>query len=220
MTPSSPFDALRDDADTVATPPPDPAFVRGLRRDVEAALAAAHPSEQIPTRDERTPTMTSSSPSSTTTGAAAATNATALVPYLAVRGGTAALDWYRDVFGAVEVMRFTGDDGRVGHAELQVGDVRWYLADEYPDIGVVGPATLGNTSVSLHLSVDDVDALHARAVAAGAEDERSPSDESHGSRQSSFRDPFGHRWMLSTQLREMSIDELDAASDDFTVTEG
>ncbi|MEJ7721644.1 MAG: VOC family protein [Ilumatobacteraceae bacterium] len=130
------------------------------------------------------------------------------------------LDWYRDVFGAVEVMRFTGDDGRVGHAELALGDVRWYLADEYPDIGVVGPATLGNTSVSLHLSVDDVDALHARAVAAGAEDERPPSDESHGSRQSSFRDPFGHRWMLSMQLREMSIDELDAASDGFTVTEG
>ena len=219
MTSSSPFDALRN-ADIVATAPPDPAFVRGLRREVGAVLAAAHPSEQIATRDERTATMTSSSPSSTTTGAAADTNATALVPYLAVRGGTAALDWYRDVFGAVEVMRFTGDDGRVGHAELQVGDVRWYLADEYPDIGVVGPATLGNTSVSLHLSVDDVDALHARAVAAGAENERPPSDESHGSRQSSFRDPFGHRWMLSMQLREMSIDELDAASDDFTVTEG
>lgn len=214
MTPSSPFDALRD-ADIVATPPPDPAFVRGLRREVEAVLAAAHPSEQIATRDERTATMTSSSSSTP-----ADTNATALVPYLAVRGGTAALDWYRDVFDAVEVMRFTGDDGRVGHAELQVGDVRWYLADEYPDIGVVGPATLGNTSVSLHLSVDDVDALHARAVAAGAEDERPPSDESHGSRQSSFRDPFGHRWMLSMQLREMSIDELDAASDGFTVTEG
>lgn len=216
MTSSSPFDALRN-ADIVATPPPDPAFVRGLRREVEAVLAAAHPSEQIATRDERTATMTSSSSSSSTP---ADTNATALVPYLAVRGGTAALDWYRDVFDAVEVMRFTGDDGRVGHAELQVGDVRWYLADEYPDIGVVGPATLGNTSVSLHLSVDDVDALHARAVAAGAEDERPPSDESHGSRQSSFRDPFGHRWMLSMQLREMSIDELDAASDGFTVTEG
>ena len=214
MTSSSPFDALRN-ADIVATPPPDPAFVRGLRREVEAVLAAAHPSEQIATRDERTATMTSSSSSTP-----ADTNATALVPYLAVRGGTAALDWYRDVFDAVEVMRFTGDDGRVGHAELQVGDVRWYLADEYPDIGVVGPATLGNTSVSLHLSVDDVDALHARAVAAGAEDERPPSDESHGSRQSSFRDPFGHRWMLSMQLREMSIDELDAANDGFTVTDG
>ncbi len=160
--------------------------------------------------------------SSTTTpaGTAPTTNATALVPYIAVQDGTAAIDWYRDVFGAVEVMRFTGDDGRVGHAELQLGDVRWYLADEYPDIGVVGPATLGNTSVSLHLSVDDVDGVHARAVAAGAENERPPSDESHGSRQSSFRDPFGHRWMLSMQLREMSIDELDAASDDFTVTEG
>lgn len=213
MTSSSPFDALRN-ADIVATPPPDPAFVRGLRREVEAVLAAARPSEQIATRDERTATMTSSS------STPADTNATALVPYLAVRDGTAALDWYRDVFDAVEVMRFTGDDGRVGHAELQVGDVRWYLADEYPDIGVVGPATLGNTSVSLHLSVDDVDALHARAVAAGAEDERPPSDESHGSRQSSFRDPFGHRWMLSMQLREMSIDELDAASEGFTVTEG
>ncbi len=216
MTVSSPFDALRDGA--VATPPPDPAFVQGLRREIEAALTASRPAEQIATRDERTSTMSSST--TTPDGTATTTNATALVPYIAVRDGTVAIDWYRDVFGAVEVMRFTGDDGRVGHAELQLGDVRWYLADEYPDIGVVGPATLGNTSVSLHLSVDDVDALHARAVAAGAENERPPSDESHGSRQSSFRDPFGHRWMLSMQLREMSIDELDAASDGFTVTDG
>ena len=123
-----------------------------------------------------------------------------LVPYLAVDDAAAALDWYRDVFGAVEVMRFVGDDGRVGHAEIVIGDAQLFLSDEYPDLDVIGPKARGGTSVMLHLEVVDVDHSHRRAVAAGATSPRPPADQGHGNRSATVIDPFGHRWMLSQPL--------------------
>lgn len=130
----------------------------------------------------------------------------------------AALDWYRDVFDATEVLRYTGDDGRIGHAELRVGTAVWYLADEYPEIDVTGPATLGGTTVALHLSVDDVDATYQRAVDGGARSLQPPADQPHGSRHGTIVDPFGHRWMLSTPIAQPTIDEVQAETEGFTIT--
>lgn len=116
-------------------------------------------------------------------------------PYLIVRDGARAIEFYRDVFGAVELARI--DDGdRVGHAELRIGPAVVMLADEYPELGIVGPQTVGGTGTRIHLHVDDVDTLTARAAAAGATILRGPADEGHGERQSRLRDPFGHEWLL------------------------
>ena len=99
-----------------------------------------------------------------------------------------------------------GDDGRVGHAELLIGPARFMLADEYPEIGVLSPATLGGTPLALHLSVDDVDRLFERAVDAGAESLVAPDDQPHGARHGTLLDPYGHRWMLSQQLEDIDLD--------------
>ena len=133
----------------------------------------------------------------------------ALVPYLAVHDGAAALAWYVDALGAVETMRFPMDDGRVGHAELRIGGAVLYLADEYPEIGHVSPRTLGGASSSLHLTVDDVDAVFARAIAGGATSLREPADQPHGSRQGGLVDPFGHRWILSQPLVQLTAPHID-----------
>ncbi len=118
-------------------------------------------------------------------------------PYLAVHDGAAALDWYRDVLGAIETTRFQGDDGRIGHAEITIGGARMMLADEFPEAGVHGPRHYGGTAVMLHLEVVDVDHTFERAVAEGAEVQRPPADQGHGNRSATIVDPFGHRWMLS-----------------------
>lgn len=138
----------------------------------------------------------------TTAGSVAGTSGATqmLTPYLAVRNAARAIDWYRDVLGAVETTRFVGDDGRVGHAELVIGTAHLFLSDEHPEIGVNGPETLGGTSLSLHLEVRDVDYSYDRAVGAGAVAERPPSDQGHGNRNAVIRDPFGHRWMLSQPI--------------------
>lgn len=126
--------------------------------------------------------------------------ADALSPYLAVHDGAAALDWYRDVLGAIETTRFEGDDGRIGHAEIIIGGARMMLADEFPEAGVHGPRHYGGTAVMLHLEVVDVDHTFERAVAAGADAQRPPADQGHGNRNATIVDPFGHRWMLSQAI--------------------
>lgn len=123
-----------------------------------------------------------------------------LSAYLSIAGAEAAIDWYIDVFGAIETLRFAGDDGRIGHAELTIGDARLMLADEYPEIDFVGPITRGGTTVTLHLELADVDHTHDRAVAAGAVSERGPADQGHGNRNATVVDPYGHRWMLSQTI--------------------
>jgi PhnB protein len=116
-------------------------------------------------------------------------------PYLIVRDGARAIEFYREVFGAVELARIADGD-RVGHAELRLGPAVLMLADEYPELGIVGPQTVGGTGTRIHLHVDDVDTLTARAAVAGATILRGPADEGHGERQSRLRDPFGHEWLL------------------------
>lgn len=204
---NDPFDALRLRDEPVT---PDARFAARLRaRLVEALAAADMPIVPLP---ERSPTMATSA---STPGIQATSS---IVPYLCVDRGVDAMQWYRDVFGAREVVRYTGDDGRLGHAELDIGGAHLYLSDEYPEIGVVSPATVGNTSVALNLLVPDVDVVHARAVDAGATSQREPSDESYGARSATILDPFGHRWMIQTTIATPTIEEIDAASDGFTVS--
>ncbi len=160
----------------------------------------------LPTIDlpERSPAMSTSN----TAPAAPAGTAPTLVPYLAVQDAPSAIAFYEEVFDAEVTLRFDGDDGRIGHADLLIGPARLFLSDEYPEIGVLGPRTLGGTPVTLHLEVDDADAVVARAAAAGATVERSPEDMAYGHRQGVLLDPFGHRWMLSQRLESVGAEEL------------
>ncbi len=212
----TPCEALRLPATPLA---PRPGFGAELRRRMEAAL---RPTEPDPTRAQEARTMSTTDTSPTADDAT--DTVSPLVPYLAIAGAAEALDWYRDVLGAVEVMRFVGDDGRVGHAEIVIGDAHLYLADEFPDLDVIGPIARGGTTVSLHLQVVDVDHTFDRAVTAGATGLRPPADQGHGNRNGTIADPFGHRWMLSQPIDadRTATAEAEAGSggngQDWTVT--
>lgn len=121
--------------------------------------------------------------------------------YLCVRGAAAAIDFYTRVFGARERFRWADpESGRIGHAELDLGPAVLMLADEHPERGILSPLAYGGTCTTLHLHVDDVDALTRRAADAGATVLRPPADEGHGERQSRIRDPFGHEWLIGGPL--------------------
>lgn len=131
-----------------------------------------------------------------------------VTPYLSIDGAAAAIEFYKKAFGAKELFRMEQAAGRVGHAELQIGDSRVMLADEYPEMNFRGPSSIGATPVMLHLYVEDVDAAFARAVAAGAKVTRPLRDEFYGDRTGSVEDPFGHRWSLATHVRDVSEEEM------------
>jgi PhnB protein len=130
------------------------------------------------------------------------------VPYLSVRGAAQAIEFYKKAFGAVEVVRLPEPGGRLGHAEIIVAGARIMLADEYPELGFVGPQALGGSPVAIQIDVEDVDALVARAQAAGATVLKPPTDEFYGDRAAKLRDPFGHEWSFETRLEEMSPEEM------------
>ena len=130
-------------------------------------------------------------------------------PYLCVNGGTAALEFYKSVFGATERMRMPAPDGRIGHAELQFGDSVIMLADEYPEMGVRSPHAIGGTPVTISVYVEDVDAVFNRAVAAGAKSVRAVETQFYGDRSGQFEDPFGHRWSVATHVEDVAPDEME-----------
>jgi PhnB protein len=129
-------------------------------------------------------------------------------PYLCVRGGAAAMDFYIQVFGAEELMRLTYRDGRIAHAELKLGPATLMLVDEHPEHSIRSPLAFGGTGTRIHLHVDDVDALTARAAEAGATVLMAPTDQGHGERQARVRDPFGHEWLLGHQIESVSSEEI------------
>jgi PhnB protein len=131
-----------------------------------------------------------------------------VTPYLAVDDGARAIAFYKAAFGATEVMRMPGPGGKVGHAEIRIGDSRIMLADEYPDMGFRSPKTYGGSPVGLHLYVEDVDDVARQAVAAGAKELRPVKDQFYGDRTGSFEDPFGHVWHIATHKEDLSPDEL------------
>jgi PhnB protein len=134
---------------------------------------------------------------------------TRVTPYLTVHAGAEALAFYATAFGAVEAMRVVMDEatGQLGHAEFTIGTAVFYLSDEFPEMGVVSPRTLGGTAVAMHIEIDDVDTTFANAVAAGATSLSDPADQPHGARHGTLIDPFGHRWMLSQQIEQVDLAE-------------
>jgi len=132
----------------------------------------------------------------------------ALTPYLIVDGAAAAIDFYVRAFGAVEVMRMPAPNGRIGHAEVRIGDSHLMLADEDPSMGYRGPKSGGGNAVSLLLYAEDCDAVIERAVAAGATLTRPPADQFYGDRSGGVTDPFGHSWYVSTHIRDVPEEEM------------
>ena len=129
-------------------------------------------------------------------------------PYLYVDGAAKAIDFYKAVFGATERMRIGSPDGRIGHAELEIGDGVIMLSDEYPDMNIVGPKKIGGTPVSLGVYVEDADAAFDRAIKNGATAMRPVEDQFYGDRAGQFEDPFGHRWSVSTHIEDVSPAEM------------
>ena len=134
--------------------------------------------------------------------------------YLHVRDAAKAIEFYRRAFGAEEKLRLVDpQSGRVGHAELSFGGAVVMLADEFPEYGIAGPLTAGSTTVTIHLHVDDADALIARAAEAGAEVLRPAQDHFYGERSGTVRDPFGHRWNIGHHLEDVAPDEMQRRYD-------
>lgn len=131
-----------------------------------------------------------------------------VTPYLIVQGAAKAIEFYKQAFGARELMRFEGPGGALGHAELQIGDAVIMLADEHPQMGHRGPQALGGTPVSLVLHVADVDATFAKAIAVGAKELRPVADQFYGDRSGTLADPFGHHWTISTHKEDVPHDEV------------
>ena len=122
----------------------------------------------------------------------------AVTPYMCVKDSAAAIEFYKKAFGATELTRIPMPDGRIGHAEIKIGDATIMMADEYPEIQFLSPESLGGSAVVIHVYVDDVDALANQAVASGAKLARPVADQSYGDRNCKVVDPFGHSWFFAT----------------------
>jgi PhnB protein len=131
-----------------------------------------------------------------------------LTPYLVVKGAGDAIDFYKNAFGATERMRLQSPDGKVGHAELDIGDSCFMLADEHPEMGAVGPETVGGTPVSLMIYCENVDQVFKRAIEAGAVELRPLKDQFYGDRSGSLRDPYGHHWTIATHTEDVTPEQI------------
>ena len=136
-------------------------------------------------------------------------------PYLIIKGAAAALDFYKKAFGATELFRMAGPDGRIGHAEIRIGDSHIMLADEVPGMGFLSPQTLGGSPISLMLYVPDVDKVFQQAVAAGATSQRPVQNQFYGDRSGTLKDPFGHVWTIGTHVEDVPPDELRRRAETF-----
>ena len=134
-----------------------------------------------------------------------------LTPYLIVRGGEKAIEFYKKAFGAVEELRLPTPDGKLMHAQIRIGGAPVLLVDEMPGWGVLGPKALKGSPVTIHLFVADVDAFVARAVKAGAEVTMPVADQFWGDRYGQIRDPFGHSWSVATHVRDLTPAEIGKA---------
>lgn len=131
-----------------------------------------------------------------------------VTPYLSIKGGVEALDFYTKAFGAVEVSKLILPDGRLGHAEIRLGDSMIMLADEFPEFGGKAPTTLGGTPVCIHLYVEDVDGFFKKALAAGAKERKAVTDQFYGDRSGQLEDPYGHLWWVATHKEDIPQEEL------------
>ena len=132
-----------------------------------------------------------------------------VMPYLYIDGAQAAIDFYASLLGAELRMSMPGPDGKVGHAELGIGDSVIMLADEFPDMGVLGPKAVGGSPVTIHVYVEDVDATFEKALSEGATVRRPVEDKFYGDRGGEFEDPFGHRWSLASHIEDLTPEEME-----------
>lgn len=133
-----------------------------------------------------------------------------VTPYLYIDGAKAAIDFYTTILGAEVRMTMPGPDGKIGHAELSLGDSVIMLADEFPDMGARGPKSVGGSPVTMHVYVEDVDDTFARAISAGAQSVRPVEDKFYGDRGGEFEDPFGHRWSIASHIEDLTPEEMEA----------
>ena len=136
-----------------------------------------------------------------------------VTPYLIVNGAADAIDFYKKIYGATEIMRMPGPDGKIGHAELKIGDSVIMLADENVEMGHKGPRTFGGSPVSLLLYVEDVDRVVKNAVGAGSKLVRPVADQFYGDRTGGIVDPFGHEWYVATHVEDVSPEEMKKRAD-------
>lgn len=130
-------------------------------------------------------------------------------PYLIIQGAAEAIEFYKRVFDATELMRVPGPNGAVMHAEIKIGDSPIMLADEFPAMNVRGPKTIGGTPVSLMLYVENVDEVFTRAIAAGAKELRPLQNQFYGDRSGTLEDPFGHQWTVATHVEDVTPAEIE-----------
>jgi PhnB protein len=131
-----------------------------------------------------------------------------VTPYLCIDGASDAIEYYSKVFDAKERMRMPAPDGKVGHAELQIGESVIMLADEFPEMGALSPKTIGGTPVTISVYVQDVDDVFKRAIDGGAKSLRAVENQFYGDRSGQFEDPFGHHWSVASHVEDVPPDEM------------
>ncbi|PYS64996.1 MAG: glyoxalase [Acidobacteria bacterium] len=132
-----------------------------------------------------------------------------VTPYLIIKGAADAIEFYKKAFGATELFRFPAPDGKIGHAEIKIGDSPIMLADEFAEMGYKGPRALGGSPVSLMIYLEDVDTVFNRAVEAGASVKEAVQDKFYGDRTGTLTDPFGHVWHVATHKEDVSMEEME-----------
>jgi PhnB protein len=139
-----------------------------------------------------------------------------VTPYLIVKGAADAIDFYKRAFGATELMRMPTPEGRIGHAEIRIGDSAIMLADEYPEMGYRSPQTLGGAGVSLMVYVDRVDETFKQALANGAKELQPLKDQFYGDRSGTLQDPYGHVWTIATHVEDIPPEELERRAKEYS----
>ncbi len=130
-------------------------------------------------------------------------------PYLIIKGAAKAIEFYKKAFGATELFRLAAPEGKIGHAEIKIGDSPIMMADEDPEIMALSPESLGGSPISMLLYVEDVDAMFKQAIAAGATEVRPVADQFYGDRSGIVKDPFGHKWSIATHVEDVPPEEMD-----------
>jgi PhnB protein len=136
-----------------------------------------------------------------------------VTPYMTLAEAAKAIEFYKKAFGATELFRMPGPDGKIGHAEIQIGDCRIMMSDEFPEMGALSPKTLGGTTAAFMIYVPDVDTQYKRALAAGGKELRPLQNQFYGDRSGTLIDPFGHKWTLATHVEDVPEDELQRRSE-------
>ncbi len=143
-----------------------------------------------------------------------------VTPYLIIKGATEAIDFYKKAFGATELFRMPAPGGKIGHAEIKIGDSPIMLADESPEMGYKSPQSLGGSPISIMIYVTDVDTVFKQAIAAGGKEQRPVKDQFYGDRSGTLEDPFGHVWHVATHKEDVSPEEMERRMKTYTAASG